>query len=84
MGAVFYNNYEVIKTLINFGADVNAKDENGVTVLMFAAKNNSNPEIIRVLLSAGADVFAEDKYSKTAYDHARNELIKKLILNAVK
>lgn len=57
---------EQVTKLIKNGADVNAKDKNGATHLMFAAHFNENPEVIRVLLKAGADVNAERQDGLTA------------------
>ncbi len=48
-------NPEVIKVLLEAGADVNARTAADKTPLMFAAENNQNPEVIKVLLDAGAD-----------------------------
>ena len=51
---------EEVRQLIQDGADVNAKDEDGWTPLMLAAAHNSNPEVLKVLIEAGADVNAKD------------------------
>ena len=56
---------------IKAGVNVNAKDKNGVTALMFAAGLNENPAVITALIKAGADVKAEDKNGWTALDYAR-------------
>ncbi|MBQ7214518.1 MAG: ankyrin repeat domain-containing protein [Synergistaceae bacterium] len=56
----------MIEYLIKLGADVNAKDKNSLTALMWAACRNSNPEVISVLLDARADVNAKDKDGWTA------------------
>jgi ankyrin repeat protein len=45
-----------VSAAIAAGADVNARDESGATVLMRAVANNPSPDTIRVLIEAGADV----------------------------
>ncbi len=46
-------NSEVIRVLLDAGADVNARTEGGQTPLMYAARGTWNPEVILVLLKAG-------------------------------
>ncbi len=58
-------NVEDVIVLIEEGADVNARGENGVTPLMFPAGLGVNPEAINLLLTAGADVNAEGICSVT-------------------
>jgi ankyrin repeat protein len=53
-------NPEVVSILANAGADIDARDIEGGTALMWAA-NRENPEFVSVLLKAGADVNARDK-----------------------
>jgi len=50
---------EVIKLLVNLGANVNAADDWGITALM-AAGNFGDPNIVEYLVSAGADLSAHD------------------------
>ena len=45
---------DVAKLLIENGADVNAKDNDGVTALMQASENG-HTEIVSLLKSAGAE-----------------------------
>ncbi len=59
-------NPEVIKTLLEKGADINARDKAGGQALIWAAKGNSDPETIKTLLKGGADVNAQDKFGATA------------------
>ena len=64
--ALFNQNPEVIKTLIDEGADVNAKNKSGSTALMQVALFNQNPEVIKTLIDEGADVNAKNKDGSTA------------------
>ena len=45
---------EAIEALLNAGANIEAKDHQGSTPVMWAARWNKNPEVIEVLLKAGA------------------------------
>ncbi|GHS94603.1 hypothetical protein AGMMS50276_07630 [Synergistales bacterium] len=57
-----------VEAAIKGGADVNAADDNGETVLMYAAENNSDSKVISLLLAWGADVSAVDNFNMTALD----------------
>ena len=59
----------VMELLIAAGADVNYKNENGITPLMIAAVNDQ-AEAIGLLLKAGADHTVTDQHNLQAYDHA--------------
>ncbi len=51
-----------IQTLIDNGADINAKHtEQELTPLIAAGYKNTNPDVVRILLRAGADMNAKDK-----------------------
>ena len=65
------NNTEVITTLIEAGANVNAKDKNGMTPLMYAVRV-STLEVITALIEAGADVNARNYESFTFYSSPLN------------
>ncbi|MDR0564096.1 MAG: ankyrin repeat domain-containing protein [Azoarcus sp.] len=54
-------NVQQIQAAIRNGANVNARDKQGVTPLIVAAMRNGHPEIITALLKAGADVHAQSK-----------------------
>jgi ankyrin repeat protein len=58
-----------IETAIRDGADVNAKDKDGETALMYAIWNDS-PEGLSILLQHGADVNAKDDDGWTALMNA--------------
>jgi ankyrin repeat protein len=60
---------EIVKLLIEKGADVNAENDLGQTVLMGAAKGR-HPEVLRILIDRGAEVNLKDKEGHTALMHA--------------
>jgi ankyrin repeat protein len=64
-----FNAREVIRALLKAKASVNAKDEDGMTPLMFAAQKGKN-EHFGDLLAAGADLNAVDNYKWTALMYA--------------
>lgn len=66
MNAVKAGNDWKIKALLNAGADVNAKDNDGWTALMYAVRYQSNLQVIELLLKKEADVRAENNYGTTA------------------
>jgi uncharacterized protein len=55
-------NANTVRALLDRGADVNAKNKDGFTVLMVAG----NAEIVRLLIDKGADVNAKDNSGRTA------------------
>lgn len=62
---------ELVKALLEAGADVRAKDMRGLTPLMLAvATDHQSPETVRLLLAKGADVHAKDLNGETALDWA--------------
>lgn len=77
------NNWE-IKSLIAAGANVNLKDNDGWTALMYAARYQENISIIEALISAGASVKTKNTYNLSALILASTyngnpEIIKKLL-----
>ena len=66
------HNPEVIPALVKAAVDVNAKDEDGQTALMFAA-GVPHPEMVTALVNVGADVNAKEKYGNTALMFAARE-----------
>ena len=63
--AVFMNDLDRVKLLVEKGAKVNAKEYRGLTPLFIAA-NNNNLEIVKYLVENGADVNAKDNVDNTA------------------
>lgn len=84
--AAFQTPYpEVIKTLVDLGANVNERDYRyGHTPLMSAVGSNTNPEIIKTLVALGADINEVYNYGYTplmyaAEDNENPEIIKILV-----
>ena len=60
---------ETVRTLLDAGADVNARSVVGDTALHRAARAG-DAEVVRTLLDAGADVHAQDKNDNTSLHEA--------------
>jgi ankyrin repeat protein len=80
------NKENIVKLLLEYGADVNLQDENGLTALIHSNNNN----IIELLLKYGADVNLSTNNGKTVFDYAEEiktqegiEILKTL-LNSIK
>ncbi len=66
MNAAKDGNEKEIKLLIKSGANVNLKDKDGWTALMYAVRYSSNLECTESLLEAGADISLKNKYGSSA------------------
>ena len=62
--SAMYGRLEVVRALIEAGADVNAKTNNDVSPLYMCAQEG-HLEVARALIEAGADVNAKGKYDRT-------------------
>lgn len=65
--AAVFGKAEMAKVLIDAGADVNFRNNDGSTALISAAFFG-RPEIVQQLLDAGADKTIKNKYGATAYE----------------
>jgi hypothetical protein len=82
MEANFQQKKDIVNLLLAAGADVNAKDKDDNTTLMYAWWDK---DIVKRLLEAGADVNVKNKYGKTAlmFTVARGNIdVVKLLLAA--
>jgi ankyrin repeat protein len=63
-----------VRAVLGIVSDINAKDNNGMTALMWAAWKNPNLEVIKIIIDAGADVSIKDNSGNTALDYAKKDL----------
>lgn len=64
--AAAWGKNDVVKTLLEAGADPNGSDKEGLTALMWACKNfDEQLEMVRALLEAGAEVNTKSNYAET-------------------
>ena len=68
--ATMFNRTDVIKRLVDVGADVNRQNRYEDTPLHWAARHN-NTEAVRLLLDNGADINLKNRTNKTPLDVAR-------------
>ncbi|GGG39162.1 hypothetical protein GCM10011344_45060 [Dokdonia pacifica] len=70
------NNLALLKRVVAFDIDVNAKNNEGYTALHIAAMKAENDEILKCLLSLGADKTIKTDFDETVLDLAsENELL---------
>ena len=69
---------EIVKILLEKGAQVNMQDTYGLTALTFASQMGRT-EIVKLLLGKGADPNIKSDEVKTAYDYAQNRDIKAIL-----
>lgn len=68
--AAVRNAGELVDFLIRHGAEVDARDAEGRTILVFVAKMGFFPDMVERLLAHGADVNAQDDAGRTALMYA--------------
>lgn len=64
---------EVIRVLLEAGADVNDQDDDGETPLMYAMDDYADLAVVRALLDGGAEINIKDEKDRTALMHALKE-----------
>ncbi len=82
--ALLYNHLDIAQYLKDHGADVDAADKSGNTILMLEVKYAARPDIIKWLIENGADASRRNDDGLSALDFAteRNDFsITKLLLD---
>ncbi len=74
-------NADCVRALIAGGADLEAKDRDGMTALIESAVLG-NADCVRALIAAGADVNAKDRHGKTALMSAKSADVADLLRSA--
>jgi ankyrin repeat protein len=75
--AIEKNDLEVLKMVHDYNIDINAKNNEGITVLHKAAMTAKNDKILAYLLSIGADKTIKTTFEESAFDLAsENEVLK--------
>lgn len=72
MVAAYSCSEEVVRSLLRFGSEVNALDNNGKTALHYAAQSGVS-ETVRILLEVGAK-YIVDRFNRTPMDYARDSI----------
>ncbi len=75
-----WGNLAAAKVLVDAGADVNAKGDQGATPL-FNAVMGKNAEVISLLLNAGANPSIANNYKRYVLEYARNVAAPKTVLD---
>jgi hypothetical protein len=69
VAAAYYACESLCIALLNAGADINARTNDGTTPLMLAAKS-AKLRLVKLLIEKGANPKLTDNKGKTAYDYA--------------
>lgn len=68
INAAIEGNLDKVKVLIKQRADINAENNNGKSVLMFASEK-AYLDIFKYLVEKGADINAKDNDNRTVLDY---------------
>lgn len=69
--AAYVSDLSFLDYILELKIDINETNKNGMTALMFAAKNTKKSELIKLLIDKGADTKIKDLKNYRAIDYAR-------------
>jgi ankyrin repeat protein len=73
-----------IKALIDAGTNLNAQNQDGISVLMRASRSNENIKTVKLLVEAGADLDLMDQKGRSATAVADDEIFSFLVASGAK
>lgn len=71
-------NAAVVAMVASLGTDLDARDKDGYTALMYAASKAHNPEVVIALLKAEASVKAKNNKGYSVHDYAKTDAMQQL------
>lgn len=78
--AVYHDEIEIVKTILDHGMNVNHQNEHGTTALMNAIRyGGGNFEMVKTLIYRGAKVDIKDNKGETALDFAKESNNKEIL-----
>nr|QBK85601.1 MAG: ankyrin repeat protein [Marseillevirus LCMAC101] len=73
MAAAMKGHTSVVKTLVEWGADLEAREMHGCTALMLAVYDNDQIDVAKELLKQGSDWYSVDDRGETVLDFLSEE-----------
>ena len=83
VACAYWCGMDMVKLLVDFHADVNATDKDGMTALMLAAKNEKQ-DVVDFLLKHGAHAKLKDAKGQTALDYAKAGKVEDYMIKSIK
>ena len=77
-----YRDPDILQTFLDQGMNVDVKDRNGNTALMWAS-TGGHKQIVQLLLNHNADIDLKNRFAESALDLTDDEEIKEMIQNHV-
>ena len=77
------NSPALVRALLDSGANIEAKDNDGGTPLHWAAESSSSPDVVRALLDAGANIQAQDNDGRIPLHRAAESSNSSAVVNTL-